>query len=69
LSRAALSLSILTGKGKPVSGPQKCSTDEGRLGGFHKLTGRPITCPEVRRLTDEADRVHLPAPPLVSADV
>ena len=56
-------------KGQPVSGRQKCSVDEGRLGEFHKLTGRPITRPEVRRLTDEADRVRLSAPPLVSAEV
>lgn len=33
-------------KGEPVSGRQKCSTDESRLGQRHKLTGRLITTPD-----------------------
>ncbi len=53
-------------KGKPVSGRQKCSTDESRLGQRHKLTGRLISTPEVRNLVPEGERLTLSAPPLVT---
>ena len=56
-------------KGEPVSGRQKCSTDESRLHQVHALTGRPITRPEVRRLVPEDERLTLSAPPLVSVEV
>ena len=35
-------------KGEPVSGRQKCHTDEGRLSQVHKLTGRALTSPDAR---------------------
>lgn len=55
-------------KGEPVSGRQKCGTDESRLQQFHKLTGRPITTPEVRRITAEDQWIKLSAPALVSEE-
>ena len=56
-------------KGKPVSGRQKCSADESRLGQRHKLTGRLITTPDVRSLVPEDMRLTLSAPPLVTEAV
>ncbi len=56
-------------KGQPVSGRQKCSTDESRLGQRHKLTGRLITTPDVRSLVPEELRLTLSAPPLVTEAV
>ena len=56
-------------KGEPVSGRQKCSTDESRLGQRHKLTGRLITTPDVRSLVPEEMRLTLSAPPLVTEAV
>lgn len=56
-------------KGEPVSGRQKVSTDESRLGQRHKLTGRLIVTPEVRTLTPEDKRLTLSAPPLVTEAV
>ena len=56
-------------KGEPVSGRQKCSADESRLGQRHKLTGRLITTPDVRSLVPEEMRLTLSAPPLVTEAV
>ena len=56
-------------KGEPVSGRQKCSADESRLGQRHKLTGRLITTPDVRSLVPEELRLTLSAPPLVTEAV
>jgi site-specific DNA recombinase len=56
-------------KGEPVSGRQKCSTDESRLGQRHKLTGRLITTPDVRSLVPEEMRLTLSSPPLVTEAV
>lgn len=55
-------------KGEPVSGRQKCHTDESRLQQVHALTGMPIMHPEVRRLVPEDERLKLSAPPLVSEE-
>ncbi len=56
-------------KGQPVSGRQKCHTDENRLKELNALTGAPITRPEVRRLVPENERLQLVAPPLVGDDI
>jgi len=56
-------------KGEPVSGRQRCHTDDRRLDQLHKWTGRPITRPEVRRLVPEGERLKLVAPPLVDAEL
>ena len=56
-------------KGEPVSGRQKCHADETRLDQRHKLTGRPITPTEVRRLMPEDEQVKLSAPALVSKEI
>jgi len=56
-------------KGQPVSGRQKCHTDEGRLEQRHKFTGRPITTPDVRCLVPEDERLKLSAPALVEEDM
>ena len=55
-------------KGEPVSGRQKCHSDERRLEQKHKWTGRQITTPEVRRLVPEGEWLKLSAPPLVDAE-
>lgn len=55
-------------KGEPVSGRQKCHSDERRLEEKHKWTGRPITTPEVRRLVPEEKWLKLSAPPLLDAE-
>ncbi len=56
-------------KGEPVSGRQKCVTDESRIGQRHKLTGRPIRTPYTRTLAPPDDLLTLSAPPLVDAEV
>jgi DNA invertase Pin-like site-specific DNA recombinase len=56
-------------KGEPVSGRQKCHTDESRIGQPHKWTGRRIVTPEVRLTIPEADRLKLSAPPIVSVEM
>lgn len=56
-------------KGQPVSGRQKCATDETRLGQRHKLTGRPIVTPHTRTLAPEENRLTLSAPALVTEAV
>ena len=55
-------------KGEPVSGRQKCHTDEMRLGQKHKWTGRQITTPEVRCRVPEEQWLKLSSPPLVDAE-
>ena len=56
-------------KGEPVSGRQKCHTDESRLQQVHALTGMPIMHPEVRRLVPKDEQLKLSAPPLVSEEM
>ncbi len=55
-------------KGEPVSGRQRSRQDESRIGQRHKLTGRPITTADTRRLTPDGERLTLSAPALVSAE-
>lgn len=56
-------------RGQPVSGRQKCHTDENRLQQVNALTGAPITRPEVRRLVPEDEQIQLSSPALVSNEV
>ena len=56
-------------KGQPVSGRQKCHTDESRLKELNALTGAPITRPEVRRVVPEGERLCLSAPAIVTEEV
>ena len=55
-------------KGEPVSGRQKCHSDEKRLDQKHKWTGRRITTTEVRCLVPEEDWLKLSAPPLLDVE-
>ncbi|MBV9848792.1 MAG: recombinase family protein [Armatimonadetes bacterium] len=55
-------------KGEPVSGRQKCLTDNSRIGQRHKLTGVPLTTPDVRVPAPPEQRLTLSAPALVSAE-
>lgn len=55
--------------GEPASGKQRTVVDEGRLQQVHRLSGRPITRPEMRVARPQDEWVKLSAPPLVTADV
>ena len=56
-------------RGEPASGKQRTVVDEGRLQHVHRLSGRPITRPEVRVARPPEEWLTLSAPPLVSTEV
>ncbi len=56
-------------KGEPVSGRIRRIIDENRLLQRHRLTGDPITTPEIRYLAPESEWIRLSAPALVSGEV